>query len=131
MSFELVMLGLAMVLGIVQILLASAAATAQRGLAWNASARDGQPKPLTGVAARLQRASTNFLETFPFFAAAVLAVVLSGRQGAQSELAVQLYLGARLLYVPLYAAGIPYVRSLVWAVSLLGIAMLLWQLLHL
>jgi len=44
-------------------------------------------------------------------------------------LAVQLYFWARLAYVPLYAAGIPYVRSLAWVVSLVGILMLLWALL--
>jgi uncharacterized MAPEG superfamily protein len=43
--------------------------------------------------------------------------------------AVQLYFWARLIYLPLYAAGVPYVRSLVWLVSLLGIVMLLWALL--
>jgi len=42
---------------------------------------------------------------------------------------VQLYFWARLIYLPLYAAGVPYVRSLVWLVSLLGIVMLLWALL--
>jgi len=46
-----------------------------------------------------------------------------------TALAVQLYFWARLIYLPLYAAGVPYVRSLVWLVSLLGIVMLLWALL--
>jgi len=67
--------------------------------------------------------------TFPFFAAAVLAVVLTQRQDGLTALAVQLYFWARLIYLPLYAAGVPYVRSLVWLVSLLGIVMLLWALL--
>ncbi|MEE7567699.1 hypothetical protein HH297_15635, partial [Xanthomonas sp. Kuri4-3] len=76
MSQEIQMLGWAMVLGLVQLMIASAGMTAQRGNKWNASARDGTPAPLTGVPARMQRALHNFLETFPFFAAAVLAVVL-------------------------------------------------------
>jgi len=69
------------------------------------------------------------METFPFFAAAVLAVVLTQRQDGMTAVAVQLYFWARLVYLPLYAAGVPYVRSLVWLVSLLGIVMLLWALL--
>jgi uncharacterized MAPEG superfamily protein len=81
------------------------------------------------LAGRLQRAQSNFMETFPFFAAAVLAVVLTQRQDGMTALAVQLYFWARLIYLPLYAAGVPYVRSLVWLVSLLGIVMLLWALL--
>ncbi|MCW4453362.1 MAPEG family protein [Flavobacterium sp. MXW15] len=129
MDIEIWMLGWAMLLGIAQLLVAASAGSSQRGLKWNASARDGEPKPLTGVAARLQRAWLNYLETFPFFAAAVLAVVATQRQGGQSELAVQLYFWARLVYVPLYAAGIPYLRSLVWGVSVAGIALLLWTLL--
>ena len=130
MQIEIQMLGWAIVLGLVQVMIAAGAVTRERGLAWNASARDGVPPPPGPLAARLQRAQANFLETFPFFAAAVLAVVLTQRQDATTALAVQLYFWARLIYVPLYAAGIPYVRSLVWVVSLLGIVLLLWRLLH-
>jgi len=130
MGIEIQMLGWAIVLGLAQVMAAAAAVTRERGTAWNASARDGTPPPPGRIAARLQRAQANFLETFPFFAAAVLAVVLTQRQDATTALAVQLYFWARLIYVPLYAAGIPYIRSLVWVVSLVGIVLLLWRLLH-
>lgn len=130
MDIELKLLAAAAVLGIVQVLLTSAAVTHERGLAWNASARDGQGAPLGPLAGRLQRAQANFLETFPMFAAAVLAVVLAGRQDDTTALAAHLYVWARLAYVPLYAAGIPYLRSLVWLVSLAGVLMLLWALLR-
>lgn len=60
----------------------------------------------------------------------MLAVVLTQRQDATTALAVQLYFWARVVYLPLYAAGIPYVRSLVWLVSMAGIVLLLWGLLH-
>lgn len=130
MGIEIQMLGWAIVLGLLQVMLATGAVTRERGLAWNASARDGVPPPPGPLAARLQRAQANFLETFPFFAAAVLAVVLTQRQDDTTALAVQLYFWARLVYVPLYAAGIPYVRSLVWVVAMLGIVLLLWRLLH-
>ncbi|MCD7099692.1 MAPEG family protein [Stenotrophomonas sp. MMGLT7] len=129
MSIEIRMLAWSVLLGIAQLMLASTLMTRQRGLKWNASARDGTPAPLTGVAARMERVVHNFMETFPFFAAAVLAVAIAGRQDGRSALAVQLYFWARLAYVPLYAAGVPYLRSLVWGVSLLGILMLLWSLL--
>ncbi|MGN7839633.1 MAPEG family protein [Stenotrophomonas sp. 22385] len=130
MGIEIQMLGWSIVLGLVQVMIAAGAVTRERGLAWNASARDGVPPAPGPLAARLQRAQANFLETFPFFAAAVLAVVLTQRQDSTTALAVQLYFWARVVYVPLYAAGIPYLRSLVWVVSLVGIVLLLWRLLH-
>jgi uncharacterized MAPEG superfamily protein len=130
MGIEIQMLGWSIVLGLVQVMIAAGAVTRERGLAWNASARDGVPPAPGPLAARLQRAQANFLETFPFFAAAVLAVVLTQRQDSTTALAVQIYFWARLVYVPLYAAGIPYLRSLVWVVSLVGIVLLLWRLLH-
>lgn len=129
MSIEIRMLAWAVLLGIVQLLLAAALVTAQRGMKWNASARDAPQAPPAGVAGRLDRALRNFLETFPFFAAAAVAVVAMDRGSAHTALAAQLYFWARLVYVPLYAAGVPYVRSLVWAVSLWAILQLVWALL--
>ena len=120
MSIELQYLAWAVVLGFAQLLLADLLMTRQRGMAWNTSARDGEPKPLTGAAGRADRAFRNFLETFPFFAAVVLAAVVAYRTDALTALGVQLYLWARVVYVPLYVAGIPYLRSLAWMVAVVG-----------
>jgi uncharacterized MAPEG superfamily protein len=125
MGTELQMLAWAIALGLVHLMLDATLKTSQRGLAWNASSRDGTPKPLEGVAGRVNRGFQNFLETFPMFAAAVLAVVLLDRGDAQTALGAQLYFWARLAYIPAYASGIPYVRSAIWAVSLVGILMVL------
>lgn len=130
MSIELRMLAWAVVLGLVQLLLAAVTMTAQRGSKWNASARDGTPPPLQGIAGRMERAFHNFLETFAFFAAAVLAVALTQRLDGHTALGAQLYFWSRVVYIPLYAAGIPYVRSAVWTLSMVGIVMVLWPLLH-
>ena len=128
MPVEVQWLAWSILLGVAQLFLAATLMTRQRGLKWNASARDGDPPPLTGVAGRADRALRNFLETFPFFAAAVLAVVVTGSGDSVTALGALLYFWARALYVPLYLAGIPYLRSLVWAVSLLGMLMVLWTL---
>ena len=125
MTMDIRMLAWAIVLGLAQLMLAATLMTRQRGLQWNAGARDGEPAPLTGVAARMDRALHNFLETFGFFAVAVLAVAVSGKASAETALGAQLYLWARVAYVPLYAAGIPYVRTLAWAVSMWGIIKIL------
>lgn len=120
MPVEIQMLAWGILLGVAQLFLAAALMTRQRGLEWNASARDGDPPPLTGVAARADRAFRNFLETFPFFAAAAVAVTATGSGDTGTALGAQLWFWARVLYVPLYLAGIPYVRSLVWGVALVG-----------
>lgn len=129
MDIELKLLAWSMLLGIVHLLLTSTAVTHQRGLAWNASPRDEDGPPLKPLPARLQRAQRNFFETFPIFAAAALAVVVADRQDSSTALAVQLYFWARVVYLPLYVAGIPYVRSLVWVVSMVGVLKLAWALL--
>ena len=120
MPVEIQMLAWGTLLGVAQLFLAAALMTRQRGLEWNASARDGDPPPLTGVPARADRAFRNFLETFPFFAAAAVAVTATGSGDTGTALGAQLWFWARVLYVPLYLAGIPYVRSLVWGVALVG-----------
>jgi len=125
MGTELQMLAWAIALGLLHLMLDAAMKTSERGLAWNASARDGVPEPLGKVAGRVNRAWSNFLETFPMFAAAVLAVVATQRTGEWTALGAQLYFWARLAYIPAYAAGIPYLRSAIWAVSLAGIVMVL------
>ncbi|HZX71777.1 MAG TPA: MAPEG family protein [Rhodanobacter sp.] len=129
MPNELTWLAWAIVLGLVYVLVAAALGTWQRGLKWNVGNRDGEPKPLTGWAARAQRANRNFLETFALFAAAVLAVVLAHKSGASSALGAQIYFWARVVYLPVYVVGIPYLRTLVWAASLWGILQLLEALL--
>ena len=128
MGTEMQMLVWACVLGLVQIGLAATAGTMQRGLKWNAGPRDGEAPMLTGVAGRLDRASKNFLETFPFFAVAVLAVVVLNKASAHTAQGATLYFWARVAYVPLYAFGVTYVRTLAWAAALVG---LLWVLLAL
>lgn len=126
MSVELGALTGTVILGLVQLFAATQAATAQRGFKWNMSSREGTPAPLTGVAGRLDRAFRNLLESFAFFAAAVLIVQLSGRNSELSALGARTYLIARLVYVPVYAAGIVGLRSLIWLASMAGLVLVLY-----
>lgn len=125
MPVEIRLLAFAILLGLVHVLVAAAAATRQRasGLAWAAGSRD-QPMPQpTGVAARLDRASKNFLETFPFFAAAVVAAAALDRHNTWIVAGAHCYFWGRLVYLPLYAAGTPWVRSLAWGAAVVGIVL--------
>ena len=124
MTVELKMLILSVVLGIIQIVAASHAASLQRGYRWTASPRDEKVPPLRGVAGRLDRALRNFVETFPLFATVVLVAHVSDTHNSLTVLGAQLYFWGRLAYVLLYAAGVPVIRSLVWNVATLGILLL-------
>lgn len=129
MAIELKLLAYTLILAIVHIMAAAAAKTRQYGTGWNVGARDEQMPPLQPVPARLVRAQANLFETLPLFAAAVLAVVVAGRTGFLSELGAWMYLIGRAVYLPLYALGVPVVRSLVWMVASVGLLIELWALL--
>lgn len=122
MAAELQLLGLAIIVGIVQLSWAALAARRQQDLKWAAGPRD-EPMPITGVAARLDRAFRNFMETFPFFAAAVLAAAAADRLSNLTLWGAGLYVASRALYVPIYASGTSGVRTLVWAVAMIGLFM--------
>lgn len=125
MTIELRMLAWSIVLALVYLMFASALVTRQRGMRWNASSREAPVPPLVGLAGRADRAWHNYRETFALFAAAVLAVVLAERGNHTSALGAQLYVWARVAYLPVYAAGIPYLRSAIWVVSMVGLLMVL------
>ena len=129
MTPELTTLAASIVLGLIHIVLSSHAASLQRGYRWAASARDEPVPPLLGIAGRLDRASRNFLETFPFFAAAVLMAHLMERHDWMTLWGVQLYFWGRILYLGLYALGVPLARSLAWNIATGGIVLILIRLL--
>jgi uncharacterized MAPEG superfamily protein len=125
MTTELTYLALTLILALVQVFLPAGARTVEFGSKWNAGARDETPastKPLTG---RLERAEANLYETLPLFIGAVLIAHVIGAAGPLTVWGTALYFWARVVYVPLYASGVPYVRSLVWLVSLTGLVMVL------
>ena len=81
--------------------------------------------PFGKIAGRLDRVYWNFLETFPFFAAAVLLIHAADKSTANSVLGAQIYVWARLLYIPAYVIGVPFVRTIVWVASFVGILMVM------
>lgn len=129
MAVELKIAALGALLLFIHIFVAVRYKTAQYGRAWNVSARDATlpaPNPITG---RLIRAQANFQETFPIAVVALLGVVIAGRTSQWTALGGWIWLGARLVYLPLYWAGIPVIRTLVWTVSMVGVAMVIKPLL--
>jgi uncharacterized MAPEG superfamily protein len=125
MTIELGILAWGCILGIVHIFVAVRFKTRQYGTKWNMGARDEELPAPQPVVARLARAQANFFETFPIAAAAILIVSLAVLNDRWTALGAWLWLGARIVYLPLYAFGIPVVRTLVFLVSILGVAMIL------
>jgi uncharacterized MAPEG superfamily protein len=125
-SVEMQMLWWSVVLGLVQLVLSVLPSAQVRGFVWASGPRDEPGAPLGRIGGRLERAFRNFLETFVFFVAAVLMVEVLGRHSATSALGAQIFFWARVAYVPAYAAGIPFLRTLLWSASVVGIVMVLW-----
>ena len=131
MAVELTILAWSMVLLLVHIFAAAHFKTKQYGPRWNMGARDEKLPPLHPLAGRLTRAQANFQETLPFAIVALIGVVLAGRTSDMTALGAWIWLGARLAYLPVYALGIPMIRTLIFLVSLIGLGMVLWPLLGL
>ena len=129
MQPELTILAWAAVLLLVHIFAAVILKTRQYGADWNTGARDEAMPPLDPVPARLERARDNFLETLPIAMIALVGVVVAGRTSGSTALGGWIWLGARVVYLPLYWAGVPKVRTLVFLVSLVGLGMVLRPLL--
>ena len=125
MTTELIILGWTLVLAMVQIGLAAIMRTLETGIGYNVGARDAAAPPMRPATARLQRAQANLFETLPLFAAAVLIAHVAGRNGAETLLGCQLFLAGRVLYVPLYAFGVPVVRTIAFGVSVAGLVMII------
>lgn len=99
-------------------------ATKELGSAWNAGPRDDAREPAGKLAGRAARASANYRETYPAFVALALALVIASDPTGWGLVGACLWFVARLVYLPLYLAGVPYIRSFVWLVALAGLAVM-------
>lgn len=124
MPTEVTVLAYAGLLQFVQFIAMAVPANRQLGTDYTAGARD-EPRELTGVAARLNRAMQNHFEGLILFTLAVVVVTLGDRSSGVTEACAWTYLGARILYVPAYASGVKYVRSIIWAAGFLATAVML------
>jgi uncharacterized MAPEG superfamily protein len=123
MTIELALLAASVVLGIVHIVMVSHLQSWQRSYRWTASSREGSVAPLTGLAGRSERALRNYLESFPFFVAAILVVSVTNTHGWLTVWGAHFYFWGRIVYAILYMADLPLARSLVWNIPTIGILM--------
>ena len=129
MPIELKIVALGALLLFVHIFTATRFKTAQYGRAWNVGARDETLPAPDVMSGRTMRAQANFQETFPIAIVALLGVVLANKTSATTALGGWIWLGARVVYLPLYASGVRVIRTAVWSVSMIGLGMVIWPLL--
>ena len=128
MKPELALLVWTVLLTFVQMLVAVMGATLQVGLPALAGNREALA-PCTGWAGRAVRAHHNMLENLVLFAVLVLVAVAAGRTNSTTLHGAQLFFWARLVYALVYLAGIPWLRTAVWLVSVIGLALIFSQVL--
>lgn len=127
-STEVWVLGWSAALLLVQVI-AQASTIGDLGPKYLFSPRDEHRVSKSVLAGRLLRALHNLLETYPAFIALVLALALTGKTGGIAATGAVVWIVARVLYLIAYAAGIPVLRTAIWAASIVGLVMMLIRLL--
>ncbi len=118
---------LAVVLTIIQVVVAALLTMTQVSLPDLAGNRENLPA-VTGIADRAARAHRNMLESLVLFVALALVAHLANRANATALLGAQIFLGARVAHAILYIAGVPWLRTVAFGVSLAGLGMIAAQL---
>jgi uncharacterized MAPEG superfamily protein len=90
--------------------------------------RDEQ-RPFTLVGGRATRALANMHEALPVFLALALMNMIAVPGASIAVTGAWVFLVARTLYVCIYMAGVPVLRTLVWVGALVGIGMMVVPLL--
>ena len=112
---------------LLQVVIAALGATQLLGLPTLAGNRDALPA-VDGWAGRAQRAHRNLLENLVLFAILVLVAHVARRANATTAMGAMIFFWARVAYAVVYIAGLPWVRTGVWAVSIVGLGMIFLQL---
>jgi uncharacterized MAPEG superfamily protein len=123
MSMELTLLVWSAALALAYVIVQSTLYRLDYGIAFAGSQRDGEREP-NKWAARGNRALRNFLETYGVFIALAVATELSGRSDGLTQWGSQIWFWARWAYIPAYFIEVPFARSAIWTVSMLGLFLL-------
>ena len=127
MSPDLTLLVWAAALTLAQAMIAALGAMLQVGLPALAGNRENLPR-IAGWADRAARAHRNMLENLILFAVLVLVAQVAGKANATTALGAELFFWARVVYVAVFIIGIPWVRTGVWGVSVVGLLLIFRQL---
>jgi uncharacterized MAPEG superfamily protein len=114
-------------LTLILVVIAVAGATLEVGLPKLAGNRDGLPE-MPGWAGRAARAHRNMLESLILFAVLVLVAHIAGIRNEMTLLGAQLFFWGRVAHAVIYIAGIAWLRTAAWAVSVVGLVLIFLQL---
>ncbi|MDB5432266.1 MAG: hypothetical protein JWP35_3382 [Caulobacter sp.] len=127
MTTELAMAAVIAALGLFQVAWGAFEYRRVHGLVYANTARDKPPaekdSPLLG---RVLRAQANLMETAPYFIAICIVLTLAHTGTEVTRIAALVFVAARLIYLPLYAAGVPNLRGLVWTISFIALVVMAW-----
>ena len=129
MSPDLTYLLYSVILCFAQMIVSATGANQLVGLPTLAGNREGLPE-YTGWAGRAKRAHLNMIENLVLFAALVLIAAVANKANATTAMGAMIFFWARLAYAIIYVIGIPWLRTLAWAVSVIGLAIIAWVLLQ-
>src|SRR5574339_152277 len=127
MKPEIMYLAWSVLLAIAHMLVTVVALVSHSGLMTAVGNRANLPE-LPGWGGRAARANDNMAQNLVLFAAAVLAVVVTGTTNAATLLGAQLFFWGRVVYAACYLGGIPGLRTASWLASIAGVLMIIWQL---
>jgi uncharacterized MAPEG superfamily protein len=122
MTVELTMLFWAVVLTFVQLVVAVLLAIGQVGVTDLVGNREGLAPP-SEMAGRAKRAHTNMLESLILFTILVLIVQIAGLNNSLTALGAQIFVLARLVYAVVYLIGVPWLRTVIWSIAVIGMVM--------
>ena len=125
---ELTCLELSVALWVVHILVQAGVGNVALPSGYLFTSRD-KPAAASGlVYGRATRALANYVENFTPFVAVALALIVTQRTGGSGALGATIWILARIVYIPLYLFGVVYARTAVWAISIVGLLMMLSRL---
>jgi uncharacterized MAPEG superfamily protein len=125
---ELTCLELSVALWVVHVLVQAGAGNAELPSGYLFTSRD-KPAAARGLLfGRATRALANYVENLTPFVALALALIVTQRTGGGGALGATIWILARIVYVPIYLLGVVYVRTAVYAISIIGLLMMLRRL---
>ena len=126
MTVELLAALIVIALGVVQVILQASEFRRVHGVPYANTAQDAPPtEPDSVMLGRLTRALRNLHETLPFFLGVVIILAMMDHSTTVTRIAALVFAGARIVYLPLYAMGVPYLRGLVWTFSFIALITLI------